>query len=92
VREYEHTDDNCNDKNEYCESRSDEDVFEQLKNENMDSSSMDILRKLAFLKLVDASKKYHLDKLQGRDADALEKSKQIISKLYADYERVKNWK
>ncbi len=89
MREYENINNNFSEKIGSCK---DVDfIFEQLKNENTDKSSMEILKKLAFLRLVDASKKYHMEKMQGKDSATLEKTQKLVSQLYFDYKRVKNW-
>lgn len=63
----------------------------QNENLNMDKNSIDILRKLAFLKLIDASKKYYVKKIQGKDIESLNKTKEAALKLYSDYKNIKRW-
>ena len=57
---------------------------------SVERTSPDNFRKLAFYKLLEASKKHRLQKIQGKNEDILEKTKQEASKLYSDYNRAKN--
>lgn len=89
MSEQEYTNNNYGGKNDSFESE--DYIAEQLKSEDIDGSSVEILRKLAFLRLVDASKKYHTEKMQGKAPEVLEETKKTVSKTYSDYKRVKSW-
>ncbi len=81
---------NIDQNNDLCEKPNEDFILEQLNN-NSDERSMEIFRKLAFLKLLDASKRYHLEKLQGKGLEELEKARKTVSGLYSDYKQAKYW-
>ncbi len=76
--------------NKYCNNfLIDEENLDELEIENLDSDSVEILRKLTFLQLIDASKECYLEKINGKNFSKFENKKNLVSKLYSNYKRIK---
>ncbi len=91
MRENDFTGKNCDKKTQSCPEPGGQELLEHLKNNGMDGRSIDIMRKLAFLRLVEASKRHHMEKIQGKDPAVLEKTGKTVSDFYSDYKNLKNW-
>jgi hypothetical protein len=63
--------------------------LEKNKYKKLDKNSIDFMRKFAFFRLANASKKYHIEKVYGKNLTGLQKTKKFIAKLYSNYINIK---
>jgi len=64
--------------------------LETNKTSYSDMNSPDIMSKVAFLNLINACKKYHLEKMFNSDSENLEELKKEVINLRTDYKLIKN--